>query len=107
MAVEHLITRETQRPNEIIARTLDVSPVGSSPTSPTLTVYEVTSTAATDVTSGVASGAPTVAADVITTQHVGTLTDGKMYQVVIKFVLSGNTLEYYWILDCTDKRAST
>ena len=107
MTVKHLIARENQRPNELIARTLDVSAVGSGPTSPTLKVYEITSTAAVDVTSAVASGTPSVSGNIITTQKVGTLTDGKMYQVELKFTLSGNVLEYYWILDCTDERSST
>lgn len=105
MAVKHLISRETQRPNESIARELDVTAVGSSPTSPTLAVYEVTATTSTDVTSTVATGSPTVASNTITTQEVGPLTDGKTYHVVLKFTLSGNVLEYYWILDCTDNRA--
>lgn len=102
----HLIAAEVQRPNEIIAHAVDVSNVGSSPTSPTLTVYKVNKKAGTseDVTASVVTGSTSVAGNIVTTAKVGSLTDGALYHKVLKFVLSGNTLEVYWEIFCTDRR---
>lgn len=102
----NLIAAETQRPNEIIARSVDVSAVGSTPSSPTLLVYQINKKAGTseDVTADVVTGTTTVSGDIITTGKVGSLTDGALYHKVLKFVLSGNTLEYFWELTCSDRR---
>ncbi|MCL4867751.1 MAG: hypothetical protein KJ063_02185 [Anaerolineae bacterium] len=102
----NLITSEEQRPNEMIARVVDVTPVGSSPSNPVLTVWKIDTRrgVSEDVTAVVATGDCSVTDNLITTARVGNLTDGALYHKVLRFLLGGNTLEYYWEIRCTDRR---
>lgn len=102
----HLVAEETQRPDEQVVRTVDVTTWGDGPTSPTAAVWEVGATSSTDVTStAILSGSPSVASNVISTPVVQSLEDGKRYHLVITFALGSNpALQVYWDIRCTDNR---
>jgi hypothetical protein len=81
--------------DEIIVYTLDVSAVGSSPTSPAVVVKD----AGADVTVTVMPvNSPSVAGNVITLSPLKLLTAGRTYRVEVKYTLAGNTLENYFIV---------
>ena len=81
--------------DEIIAYTLTTTPWGSSPSSVSVAVKDVTAgAAATDVTNTVMpTNSPTVSGDVITLSPLKLLTDSHKYRVEVKFTCSGNVLE--------------
>ena len=87
-----------QGADEIIAYTLDVSAVGSSPSSVSVEVKDVTN--GTTATSTVMpTNAPTVNGNVITLSPLKLLAAGTLYRVEVKYVVSGNTLEsYFYVL---------
>jgi len=87
--------RKTQSTDEQIAYTVDVSNVGSSPTSPSVKAYDVT-TGMNDVSSTVLSGDPSVTGNVITTPTVKSLTAGHLYRIEVKFTISGSIFEHYF-----------
>jgi hypothetical protein len=87
--------RQYQGVDEIIVYTLDVSAIGSSPTSPVVVVKNVD--AGTTVTSTVMpTNSPSVGGNIITLSPLKLLTAGVLYRVEVLYVLSGNTLESYW-----------
>ena len=87
--------KQYQGADEIIAYTLDVTNIGSSPTSPTVIVKDVTNS--TTVTSTVMpTNSPTVSGNVITLSALRNLTAEVLYRVEVKYTLSGNTLESYF-----------
>lgn len=87
--------RQWQGVDEIIAYTLDVSAVGSTPSSVSVVVKDVTNS--TTVTATVMPvNSPTVNGDVITLSPLKLLTNGVLYRVEVKYVISGNTLESYF-----------
>lgn len=86
--------KQYQGVDEIIAYTLDVTAVGSTPTLPVVTVKDVTN--ATLVTPAVMpTNSPTVNGNVITLSPLKLLTAGVLYRVEVKYVIDGNTLESY------------
>ena len=80
--------------DEEIVYTLTTTPWGSSPTSISAKVYDVTDGARTDVTSTVMpTNSPSAVGDVIALSPLKALTDGKAYRVEVKFTCSGNKFE--------------
>ena len=94
-----LIAQVVQGSAESIIRTLDVSKIGSSPTSPSVVVIDLGSN--TDVTSTVIpSGSLAVNGNVITMKPLTSLTPGRRYRVALSFTLNSSILQYYWIVSC-------
>ena len=92
---------QEQGADEEIVYTLTTTPYGSSPTSQSVTVYDITSGAYTDVTSTVMPvNSPSVSGDVITLSPLKLLTVGKSYRVEVKFTCSGNVFEPYAVINC-------
>ena len=91
--------KQYQGEDESIAYTLTVTNVGSSPTSPVVTVSSVVGGAYTDVTStNMPTGSPSVLGDVITCPALKLLTAGTLYRIEIKYTISGNVFEnYVWV----------
>lgn len=85
-----------QGEDESIAYKLDVSAVGSSPTSPSVVVKDATA-GGTDVTSTVMpSGSPSVTGDVITLPPLKLLTADHSYIIEVQYTISGNVFETYF-----------
>lgn len=85
-----------QGADEIIIYTVDVTNVGSSPSSVVVKVYDETDSN-TDVTTTVMpTNSPSVNANIISLSALKLLTAGHAYRVEVKFVVSGNTLEHYF-----------
>ena len=84
MANIHKLGSVEQRDDETIAYTFGVSAITSSPASPACSVLDIT-----DVDSPAAGGTLTGSASVsgtnITTQLLGTLTEGKVYRLITTF----------------------
>lgn len=86
-----------QGEDERIAYTLDVSNVGDSPTAQSVSVYQVDGLTFTDVESTVMpTNTPTVSGNIITLSLLRDLTNGKTYQVEVKFTITGNIFEHYF-----------
>lgn len=84
---------QKQTPQESYARSITTTPWGSTPTSITLTVYDVTVPGVeTDVTNTVVSGSNSAAGDVITTKRIGSLTLGHDYRADVLFTDSGTNV---------------
>lgn len=81
-----------QGEDESIAYDIDVSPWGSSPASPVVTVKD---SAGADVTEDVCSGSATANSNTITTPVISGLTAGTTYRLEIQFTIDGNTLEVF------------
>lgn len=87
--------KQYQGTDEVIAYTLDVTNIGSSPTSPSVIVKDVTN--GTTVTATVMpTNSPSVGGNVITLSALRSLTAGVLYRVEVQYTLSGNTLESYF-----------
>lgn len=93
-----LIADIVQGSAESIIRTLDVSRIGTSPSSISVTVIDLASN--TDVTSTVASGSNSVSGNVITMKTCTALTAGHRYRWAISFTLNNSVLQYYWLITC-------
>lgn len=79
-----------QSPQESISYSITTTPWGSTPTSITLTVYDVTVPGVeTDVTNTVVAGSNSATGDVITTKRIGSLTLGHDYRADVLFTDSG------------------
>ena len=86
--------------DEEIIYTLTTTPYGSSPTSQSVAVYDITSGVYTDVTATVMpTNTPTVSNDIITLSPLKDLTAGSQYRVEVKFTSSGNIFEPYSIIN--------
>lgn len=84
-----------QGEDESIAYTVDVTAVGSSPSSVAVVVKNMTD--GTIVTPTVMpSGSTSVSGNVITLPALKLLTAGVLYRVEVKFTVSGNILESYF-----------
>jgi hypothetical protein len=84
---------QRQTPQENLSRSITTTPWGSSPTSVTLTVYDVSIPGTdTDVTNAVVSGSNSVTGDVITTKRIGSLTLGQDYRVDVSFTDSSSNV---------------
>ena len=103
MSSIHFINKYRQRPNESIAYTFDTTALGGSPTGVTQDCKAIGSTSSTDASAKI-TGSVSVSGDNITTGLLGSLTDGTPYHLIITFTIGGNTLQYYWIVECTDDR---
>lgn len=87
--------RQYQGEDESISYTLDVSAVGSSPSSVSVVVKEAfTGTAVTATV--MPTNSPTVASNIITLSPLKLLTAGVLYRVEVKYTVSGNILENYF-----------
>ena len=84
---------QRQSPQESISRSITTTPWGSSPTSITILVYDVTTPGVeTDVTSTVASGSNAAVGDVITTKKIGSLTVNHDYRADVAFTDSNSNV---------------
>lgn len=70
----------------------------SSPTSPTVVVYDQHSN--TDVTASVGAITASAAADVITLSVLKDLTKGHLYRVEVKWTVGSNIWECYFMVKC-------
>ena len=84
--------RVKQGAGEDIVYTLTTTNWGSDPSSPAVTVYDVTTVPGTltDVTTTVCTGSASATGDVITLPAIGSLTTGKNYLVHIAFTSGGS-----------------
>lgn len=87
--------KQYQGADESISYTLDVSAIGSSPSSVSVVVKDVTN-AATVTSTVMPTNSPTVAGNVITLSPLKFLTAGVLYRVEVKYTVSGNILESYF-----------
>lgn len=84
-----------QGEDETIIYTLDVSAVGSNPTSTSVVVKDtVNGTSVTATT--MPTGSTSVAGNVITLPALKSLTADILYRVEVKYSVSGNVLESYF-----------
>ena len=93
-----------QGADESWAYTITTTPWGSTPTSISCAVYDITDGAApitaNDVTSTVMpTNSPSASGDVITLSPLKSLTAGHTYRVEVKFTISGNIAEPYFIVN--------
>jgi hypothetical protein len=93
--------RRFQGVDEIIVYTLDVSALGSSPTS-TSAVVKDTTDGSTVTSTVMPSGSTSVASNVITLPALKLLTANRTYKVEVKYTLSGNTLESYFYVEASE-----
>jgi hypothetical protein len=92
--------RQDQGSGETVVYTLTTTRWGSSPTSPSVTVYDVTAGAETDVTTTVATGSASVSGDVITFPSIASLTAEKIYRCDVTFTTGSNTLTVSVYIHC-------
>ena len=93
--------KQYQGVDESIAYTLDVSAIGSSPSSVSVVVKDVTH--ATVVTSTVMpTGSASVSGNVITLPALKLLTAGVLYRVEVKYTVGGNVLESYFYVQAAE-----
>jgi len=93
----------TQGEDEIISYYFSSTPWGSSPTSISAIVYDVTDAESTDDWDNVTStvmpvNSPSAAGDVITLSPLKLLTDGHIYRVEVRFTCGSNTFEPYGLV---------
>lgn len=87
--------RLVQGVDEQIAYMITTTPWGSAPGTISAKAYDVT-TALTDVSATVLSGAASAVGDVITTPVVKSLTEAHLYRIEVKFTCSTNIYECYF-----------
>ena len=87
-----------QGADEQIIYTLTTTPWGSTPTSQTMVVKDVSADLA-DVTATVTTGSMSVSGDVITLSTIKSLTAGSKYRVEVKFTAGGSIWEPYFIIE--------
>lgn len=87
--------KQYQGEDESISYTLDVSAIGSSPSSVSVVVKEAFSGTAVTATV-MPTNSPTVNGNVITLSPLKLLTAGVLYRVEVKYTISGNVLESYF-----------
>ena len=92
--------RQVQGVDEKITYTITTTNWASSPTSPAMVVKDA---AGTDVSTTVASGNITAAADVITLKAISGLVQDESYRVEVQFTAgSGAPWECYFWIDCEE-----
>lgn len=90
---EILEGRQRQGTNDSITYTVDVTPLGSSPTSPAVAAYDARGR---DVTAQLfPSGSASVSGNVITLPACTGVYAGEDYRVVVTFTLGGRDLSVY------------
>ena len=87
-----------QGADEQIIYTLTTTPWGSTPTSTSMVVKDV-SNDNTDVTATVTTGAMSTTDDVVTLSTIKSLTAGSVYRVEVKFTAGGSVWEPYFIIN--------
>lgn len=93
--------KQYQGADEIIAYTLDVSAIGSTPSAVAVVVKDKADGSA--VTSTVMpTGSPSVAGNIITLPPLKLLTADALYKIEVKYVIAGNTLETYFHVQCQE-----
>lgn len=94
-----------QGADESIAYAITTTPWGSTPTSVTMVVYDITEAdSPIDVTSTVVTGSTSVSGDVITTKRIRLLTLGQKYRVEVLFTDSNSNIwEPFFIIECANK----
>ena len=101
-SIRELTGVNEQGVDEQISYSVTSTPWGSSPSSISCKVYDITDGAYTDVTSTVMpTNSPAAVGDVITLSPLKSLTAGKVYRVEVKFTAGGNVYECYKILVAT------
>lgn len=87
-----------QGEDEVISYTVDLANTASSPSGPSVTVFDVSSPGTfTDVESTVMpTNSPSFAGTVLTLSPLRSLTRNKKYRVEIQFTEAGNKLEHYF-----------
>ena len=89
---------QDQTSDEELAYKITTTNWVSSPTSPTVVVYDHHSNA--DVTANVGAVTASAAADVITLSVLKDLTKGHWYRVEVKWTVGSNIWECYFIVKC-------
>jgi hypothetical protein len=94
-----------QGADESIAYSITTTPWGSTPTSVTMVVWDITDAdVPVDVTSTVVTGSISTSGDVITTKRIRLLTLGHKYRVEVLFTDSNSNIwEPFFVIDCADK----
>lgn len=92
---EVLEGKQYQGVDESIAYTLDVTAVGSSPSSVSVVVKDVTNSETVTATV-MPTGSASVSGNVITLPALKLLTADVLYRVEVKYTISGNILESYF-----------
>lgn len=94
-----------QGADESIAYGITTTPWGSTPTSVTMAVYDITEAdSPVDVTSTVVTGTVSTSGDVITTKRIRQLTLGQKYRVEVLFTdANSNIWEALFIIECANK----
>lgn len=85
----------TQGVDERITYTIDSTPWGDDPTSPTAVIKDEQDSF-NDVTGTVATGSASANGNIISTPEIYNLSAGKIYRVEVKFSIGGNTLEAFF-----------
>lgn len=90
-----------QGADEEIIYTLTTTPWGSTPTSVSVKVYDISVAGTkTDVTTtNMSTNSPTVNGDIITLSPLKLLTAGKRYRVEVKFTSGGSVFEPFFHVD--------
>ena len=106
MAIESLAVTESpkaQSYKDEVPYSLTTTPWGSTPTSVTITVYDITDGKERDVTTTVMpTNSPSVAGDVITASVLKLLTPGHIYRMYFKFTTSGKVFAPFLIVHCSE-----
>ena len=88
-----------QGEDEIIGYTYNVTKIGDNPTSTAATVYTVVGATYSDVTSTkMPTGSTSVTVNVISLPALKLLDDGVLYRVEIKFTISGNVFDHFFMV---------
>jgi len=85
-----------QGKDESIPYSITTTPWGSSPASISVTAWDVSAGAYTDVTATVIPGSASAVGDVITLPNLLSLTQGHKYRIEVKFTCSGKIFECYF-----------
>lgn len=84
--------------NEVVGFT-HTTTWGSSPSSVSNALYDITEGRLEDVSASKLTGSPSVAGNVITTSQVTGLEPGHVYRLELRFTVGGNTFEPFLIIN--------
>jgi hypothetical protein len=88
-----------QGADEQVVYSLNTEPWGGTPADTTVTVYDVTTGGAEDVSEDVLTGDVSESGDTITLPAIGGLTAKHIYRVEVRFASGGNVLETYFMIE--------
>lgn len=103
MTISHAVLEgiQLQGSKEQIAYLLTTTAWGSSPASPSNTLYDITDPASwTDVSATKLTGAASVLGDIFTSKIVTGLVAGRRYRLEFIFTCSGNVFEAFVLINC-------